>query len=901
MNIVQIEEVVKNLVSSTVADDFAGVGFIYEFLLAYGHRQQSVTRLKSGERNLARDEVNTVLWKRHLYFKIEKSAELHGVIDAMRKEKWVARHKIRFVIATDFKTFLAIDTKTGDTLDIEFKDLANKFDFFLPWAGMEKAVYQGENPADVKAAEKLARLFDEIKADNFDTNTTNDPVKLHELNVFLSRLLFCFFAEDTEIFKDNQFSGAIGSHTKEDGSDLADYLKRLFTLLNQPELERPGLPDYLANFPYVNGGLFKDDIPIPIFNRKSRKILIECGSELDWSDINPDIFGSMFQAVVHTEQRSNMGQHYTSVPNIMKVIEPLFLNDLYEEIDKAQDSQKKLLGLQERIGKIKIFDPACGSGNFLIIAYKELRKLEMEILKRVQELEYERSGQMFKPFSVIQLSQFYGIEIDDFAHEVAILSLWLTEHQMNMAFKDEFGESLPSLPLRNGGRIVSGNSVELDWGNICTLTNLDEAFVLGNPPYKGFSQQSSEQKRDLKIVIGSTTKLDYISCWFIKGAEFVSGSNASLGFVSTNSITQGEQVALLWNQLRRFNVGIHFAHQAFKWTNSAKANAGVTCVIVGLIANEALPKNRKIYQTSRIVSTQHISPYLTSANVPSIEKRRKVLSKLPKMVLGSMPNDWGHLYFSTEEKESLLVKYPSLKSFIKKVVGSNEFIKGLDRWCLWIDEENLHNLAEVKEIQERLELVFQERSKSKKKSYQQFADRPYRFIEIRHQKGSSLIIPGTSSERRKYIPIGFLDDQTIINNLAFAIYNPEPFLFSVLTSKVHNLWIRAVGGALETRLRYSNVLCYNTFPFPEINSNQKERLFQSAFKILSVREGFSHLPMSKLYNPDTMPDELKLAHEENDQLVESCYRKKPFESDEDRLEHLFNLYEKMIKEEKANA
>lgn len=898
MNIVQIEEAVKNLVTNAESGDSSQSEFIYELLLAYGHRKQSVTRLRTGERNLARDEADTVFWKRHLYFKVETTAELHGVIDAMRKEARTSRHKIRFVIATDFNLFLAIDTKTGDTLDIEFKDLAKKFDFFLPWAGMEKAVYQGENPADVKAAEKLAKLFDEIKADNFDSTTANDPAKLHELNVFLSRLLFCFFAEDTNIFADNQFSDAIASHTNEDGSDLADYLKRLFTVLNQAESERPGLPDYLSSFPYVNGGLFKDDIHIPTFSRKSRKILIECGAELDWSDINPDIFGSMFQAVVHTEQRSNMGQHYTSVPNIMKVIEPLFLNDLYEELDKHQDSQKKLLELQQRIGKIKIFDPACGSGNFLIIAYKELRKLEMEILKRLQELEFEKSGQMFKPFSVIQLSQFYGIEIDDFAHEVAILSLWLTEHQMNVAFKDEFGESLPSLPLKNGGNVISRNSVEVEWDSVCSNDAQDEIYLIGNPPYKGFSQQSEEQKKDLKLVLGSTTKLDYISCWFIKGAEYISGTKATLGFVSTNSISQGEQVALLWNQLGKYDVGIHFGHQAFKWTNSAKGNAGVTCVILGLIACQYLPKDRKIYQVNRIITAQHISPYLTSANISPVTKRTTVLSNLPKMVLGNMPNDWGHLHFSTEEKDALLSKYPRLQPYLRKIMGSNEFIKGLDRWCLWIDEDSLNEIAGVEEIQERIELVYQERSKSKKKSYQQFADRSYRFIEIRHQQGSSLIIPGTSSERREYIPIGFLDEQTIINNLAFAIYNPEPFLFSVLTSKIHILWVRAVGGALETRLRYSNVLCYNTFPFPIINNEQKELLAHSAFKIISIRESYSDLPMSKLYDPDKMPEELRIAHKENDRLVESCYRKKPFESDEERLEHLFNLYEKMIEEEK---
>lgn len=656
MNIVQIEENVKQIISKITQDELNKQDFIYELLLAYGHRSQSVGRVRSGERNLAEDKENSVFWKRQLYFKIAKQQDLYGLIDQMKQERRTEGNKIRFLIVTDFKKLLAIDTKTNDSLDIEFSDLAKKFDFFLPWAGMEKAVYQGENPADVKAAEKLAKLFDEIKADNFDEDGLNNKENLHQLNIFLSRLLFCYFAEDTEIFKDKQFSDAIGSHTKQDGSDLSDYLKRLFVVLNQSKQQRPkDLPDYLSDFPYVNGGLFKDDIQVPKFNRKSRQILIECGAELDWSDINPDIFGSMFQAVVHTEQRSNMGQHYTSVPNIMKVIEPLFLNDLYEELEKNQDSINKLLQLQQRLGQLKIFDPACGSGNFLIIAYKELRKFEKELLKRIQELELDKTGQLSKPFSVIQVSQFYGIEIDDFAHEIAILSLWLAEHQMNIAFKDEFGESLPSLPLKKGGNIINANAVQISWSDLCPITENDEVFVLGNPPYKGFSQQSESQKNDLYAVIGSTTKLDYISCWFIKGSQYIKSTKGSLAFVSTNSLSQGEQVSLLWPLIYQNNVDIHFAHKAFKWTNSAKSNAGVTCIIVGLINNEYLPLNRKLYQENRVLVCKNISPYLTSLNTPTVSKRTKVLSNLPKMVLGNMPNDWGYLHFSTEEKDQLIV------------------------------------------------------------------------------------------------------------------------------------------------------------------------------------------------------------------------------------------------------
>ena len=589
MNIVQIEENIKQIINKIIQNELNQQDFIYELLLAYGHRSQSVWRVRSGERNLAEDKENSVFWKRQLYFKIARQQDLHVLIDEMKKEKRTETNKIRFLIVTDFKTLLAVDTKTQDTLDVPFGDLAKKFDFFLPWAGMEKAVYQGENPADVKAAEKLAKLFDEIKADNFNEDDLNNKENLHHLNIFLSRLLFCYFAEDTEIFKDKQFTSAI-SKSNEDGSDLSALIGRLFKVLNQSAEDREAdLPDYLADFPYVNGGLFKDDIQVPKFTRKSRRILIECGAELDWSDINPDIFGSMFQAVVHTEQRSTMGQHYTSVPNIMKVIEPLFLNDLYEELEKNQDSINKLLKLQQRLGQLKIFDPACGSGNFLIIAYKELRKFEMELLKRIQELELEKTGQFSKPFSVIQVSQFYGIEIDDFAHEVAILSLWLTEHQMNIVFKDEFGESKALLPLRDSGNIVQGNSLQINWKSVCNNAD-SEIYILSNPPYMGFKMQDQKQKKDMERIFNEVSNykfLDYIACWFMLASDYIN-ENCKVGFVSTNSICQGVQVELLWPEIYKRSVDICFAHQSFKWSNNARSNAGVTCVIIGLQHKDAI-------------------------------------------------------------------------------------------------------------------------------------------------------------------------------------------------------------------------------------------------------------------------------------------------------------------------
>ena len=687
MNIVQIEENVKQLIHKIAQDELNKQDFIYELLLAYGHRSQTIGRVRNGERNLAEDKENTVFWKRQIYFKIAKQHDLHGLIDQMKNEKRTESNKIRFLIVTDFKTLLAVDTKTQDTLDVPFGDLAKKFDFFLPWAGMEKAVYQGENPADVKAAEKLAKLFDEIKADNFNEDDLNNKENLHHLNIFLSRLLFCYFAEDTEIFKDKQFTSAI-SKSNEDGSDLSALIGRLFKVLNQSDEDREAdLPDYLADFPYVNGGLFKDDIQVPKFTRKSRRILIECGAELDWSDINPDIFGSMFQAVVHTEQRSTMGQHYTSVPNIMKVIEPLFLNDLYEELEKNQDSVNKLLKLQRRLGQLKIFDPACGSGNFLIIAYKELRKFEMEVLKRIQELELEKTGQFSKPFSVIQVSQFYGIEIDDFAHEVAILSLWLTEHQMNLTFKDEFGEILPSLPLKNSGNIYSYNALRSDWVEICEAKIQDYIYILGNPPYKGSRNQTSDQKEDLKNIFKTKYKsLDYVSGWFLKASQFIEKfPSTACAFVSTNSITQGEQVALLWPKILKNILEISFAHTSFQWKNSAKDPAAVIVVIIGIKSKSSSEKI--IFEEKVVKRVTYISPYLTeNKNINILRRSNPISDGYPQMVYGNLINVSGFLTLSSEEYSDLILKFPDLKKFIKKYIGAREFLNGIERYCFYIKD-----------------------------------------------------------------------------------------------------------------------------------------------------------------------------------------------------------------------
>lgn len=908
MNITQIEEIVKKLASDVIANQVNKDEFIYELMAAYGHRKTTIGRIKSGERNLAKIE-GEVRAKRHIYFKQSQSDCVLLDIDNMKKEPSVARDKIRFVIATDFNQFVALDTRTHDTLDIEFTELGKHFDFFLPWAGMEKAVYQGENPADVKAAEKMAKLFDLIKADNFNEESKNDTAALHNLNVFLTRLLFCFFAEDTGIFKQNQFSGELESHTKIDGSDVDSYLNRLFEVLNTSKETRGDLPDYLASFEYVNGGLFDNTIASPRFSTKSRKMLIECGSELDWSDINPDIFGSMIQAVVHPDQRGGMGMHYTSVTNIMKVIEPLFLDELYAEFENIEDNidaklkPSRLRKLHDRIAEIKIFDPACGSGNFLIIAFKELRKLEMEIIKRLQELDRNDSQDdlfgdvgLDSSFSRIKLSQFYGIELDDFAHEVAILSLWLAEHQMNAELKAEFGDCEPTLPLQKGGSIFSGNAVTMSWEECCQLNKNEEVFIIGNPPYLGSSMQSNRQKLDLAGVckdFKNFKNLDYIACWFVKAASFIQyHKNSKAAFVSTNSICQGEQIGLLWPNIFEKNIDIAFAHQSFKWANNAKAKAAVICVIVAL-KNKSNNSQKHLFNEISKWTVKNINPYLTEGENICLLRRSKPISNIPPMVYGNKATDNGYLFLDKEEKDKLLEYNPEADKFIKKLVGSSEFIKGIKKWCIWVDDKDIEEAIKIPEIHKRFQNITEWRKTSKAKCTVKFAEFPNKFKQITFRNSPSIVIPRVSSERRKYIPFGFQDENTVILDSAQAIYAPDPYIFGIINSRMHVVWVKATSGRLKSDIRYSSALSYNNYPLPKVTAKDKDAIVTLALLVLEARENHPQKTISELYDPDKMPEDLFKAHEDLDLCVDKIYSEKTFKNDEDRLQILFNLYSSM--------
>ena len=755
---------------------------------------------------------------------------------------------------------------------------------------MEKAQHTDENPADIRAAYKMDKLYQAIVNDNTNYYKTHS----HDLNVFLSRLLFCFFAEDTGIFPgEGLFTTSISSHTQENGEGLEDYFNSFFDVLNTKDIERSGFAHHFTEFPYVNGGLFEKKIKLPIFTSISRKLIIESG-KLGWDAINPDIFGSMIQAVVHPGQRENLGMHYTSVPNIMKVIGPLFLNELYEELENVKDNFNKLTKLRERISKIKIFDPACGSGNFLIITYKELCKLESLIINYQKDL-----GHDVMPYSGVSLNSFYGIEIDDFAHEIARLSLWLTQHQMNQYFEGMFGIMKPTLPLKESGKIICDNATRVDWNEVCPRKNdLGEEFeiyIVGNPPYYGARKQELDQKEDIAKIfhnIKNSNNLDYISCWFFLGKKYIENTKNKIAFVSTNSICQGEQVSILWPLILKDNIEISFAHQSFKWKNSAKGNAGVTCVIIGL--RSVLNEPKYIFKQGIKIKVKNISPYLVEGDNIFIEKRNKPLSDLPEMCFGSMANDGGNFLLNIQEKNDLITKDPRIHKYIKKAMGGIEFIKGIDKYCIWVKDNEYNEVKKIPELLKIFERVKLHRLNSDRLATQKLAKYPYKFGEVRDENTQKIIIPATSSERRNYIPIGFLNKEVIITNATNAIFTEENWVFSILNSHMHMVWVRAVGGKLEDRLRYSSALCYNTFPFPQITTKQKEELTGHVYNILEEREKYPDRTMAELYDPEKMPDGLREAHQYLDTAIDQIYRNKPFESDEERLAHLFKLYEKMI-------
>lgn len=867
----------------------SGEELIYSLLRIFcGYGDGNIKRIRDGVGNKAKDG-RTVLIPNLIAYRPKGEFDFYDEIKDMQADKKIIKHTPRLFVVSDGSKIVALDPKEQDIYENEVGLLWKDFEFFCPLAGIEKIRNVEEAEADIKSAELMAKIFDEIRRHN----DIKDKEEMHNLNIFMSRLLFCYFAEDTNLFPEqNLFTNAIIQFTAEDGHDLAEFIDRAFFAMSTDNpAVRNTLPKQFSVFPYVNGGLFKERIPIPVLSRRTRVLMIKCG-DFDWKDINPDIFGSMIQAVVTPEMRAGLGMHYTSVPNIMKLICPLFLDDLRDEFTVAKDTKdiKRLRRLLARLGKIKFFDPACGSGNFLIVTYKRIRELEIEIWEVLRQL-----GESELPMSNISLQQFYGIEIDDFACDTATLSLWLAEHQMNNKFYSAFGVHVDALPLRPSGHIVCQNACRVDWNTVCPHTSDEEVYVMGNPPYLGSSLQDESQKEDMQYVFSNIKgwkNLDYISCWIYLGTRYIHDTKSKCAFVSTNSICQGEQVALLWEPIFSMGITIFFAYKSFKWKNNAKNNAGVTCTIIGIGTTKyinqciLIDEKRKQY-------VSNISPYLISTNHNFIiHKRRTSLCFALCMDYGSKPADGGFLIINQDDKDKL---NEFELGFIKKYIGADDFINGINRYCLWINDEKYSQALNSDFISDRIEAVKDIRNKSKKNATKKDAAYPYKFSEIRYKESECIIIPRHSSERREYIPIGYLDAGTVVADSAFAIYDAPKWLFAVLTSKMHMAWVKTVGGRLETRYRYSAQLCYNTFPFPAISELQKADLEKLAQEVLDIRDEHFDMTPGEKYNPETMPDDLKDVHRRLDLAVEHCYRLEPFTSDEERLECLFNLYVKMTK------
>ena len=876
--------------------------FIYELLRIFvGYGDGQVRRTKEGPGNLAKDG-KTVLIKNLVAYRPAAGGDGYDLIEDMRHDAKIAKQSPRLYIVSDGQEVVAYDPKANDIYENSIALLWKDFEFFTPLAGIEKIQYTEEAEADVKSAELMAKLFDDIRR----YNDIRNPETVHALNVFMSRLLFCFFAEDTGLFpEENLFTNTIKTHTNADGSDLAEFIDHAFLAMSTDDpAVLSALPKLYERFPYVNGGLFKDRYPIPVLSRRARTLILNCG-EYNWREINPDIFGSMIQAVVSPERRAGLGMHYTSVPNIEKLIKPLFLDALEAEFEVAcaethekiarkihpDKAAQRLRVLLNRLSAIKFFDPACGSGNFLIISYKRLRELEIRIWKVLQEIKIADL-----PFPNISLSQFYGIELDAYACDTATLSLWLAEHQMNVKFNEVFDINPQTLPLKPSGHIVCGNACRLDWDTVCPHGKDDEVYIMGNPPYLGSSLQSEAQKEDMKIAIGKICsgykKLDYIATWFIKGALYCENAKASFAFVTTNSISQGEQVSILWPIIYNCGLEISFAYQSFKWTNNAKYNAGVTVSVIGMCN---MPQNKFIYKNDNKFQATNINPYLIDAKTIYVVPSKTAICSVSVMTKGSIPVDGGALVLDKNEGDKILSEYPSSKLFIKKYIGSDELMNSDHRYCIWVEDGFSSEAYSIPPLFKRFSECREFRLKSTKKATIQDAEYAYRFSERRYLDTDCIVVPSHSSENRLYIPIDYCQEGTVISNAAFVIYDAEKWLFAMLTSKLHNVWVRSVCGALETRLRYSNTLGYNTFPFLKLSEVQKETLAQLAQHILDIRAENFDMTLGEMYNPESMPDKLRDAHRQLDLAVERIYRPEPFSSDEERLEHLFKLYAKMTK------
>ncbi|MDO8549132.1 MAG: class I SAM-dependent DNA methyltransferase [Ignavibacteria bacterium] len=803
----------------------------------------------------------------------------------------------KYILVSDFARFRLYNLEENTQHDFVLKDLVKNVKLFSFIAGYQISTFKDEDPVNIKAAEKIGRLHDKLKAIGYEG---------HFLEIYLVRIVFCLFADDTNIFNKGIFEEYIKRNTKEDGSDLAHHLSTLFFILNQHENYRlTNLDESLAEFPYVNGKLFAENLPPASFDSEMRTLLLDC-CMLNWSKISPAIFGSMFQAVMNPEERRNLGAHYTSEKNILKVIKPLFLDELHNEFESVKNNRNKLAEFHKKLATLKFLDPACGCGNFLVITYRELRLLELEIIRTLLFKHYKIKKEVAADAKIninqmvkIEVDQFYGIEIEEWPARISEVAMWLIDHQMNIIISEEFGEYFVRLPLKKTANIINDNALRIDWQSIIPKERL--SYILGNPPFSGKHLQDGEQKKDMdNIFIGvkGSGVLDYVTCWYIKASHYIQNTNLKVAFVSTNSISQGEQVGVLWNELfNNYKIKIHFAHRTFKWSNEARGKAAVHVVIIGFAYYDTTEKYLFEYDDVKaephLRKVSNINPYLIDYKDILIQSRRQPICNVPVILFGSKPTDGGNLILSEEEKNQLLLEYPDVKKYIHKYLGSDDLINNVKRWCLWLVDADPSELNKIPPIIERIEKVRKSRLESKKLATRKKANTPAIFAEIRHPGSNFLAIPLVSSENRKYIPIAFYSKDVIGNQNLLMIGKADNFHFGILTSEMHMSWVKYTCGRMKSDFSYSNTIVYNNFPWPK-NPTEKQikTVEEKAQKVLDVRKEFPESSLADLYDPLTMPLALVKAHQELDKAVDLCYRPQPFPNETKRIEFLFELYEK---------
>lgn len=911
MNAVEIDQAVTELFQQP----FDAAEFPYQFLAAFDRNETTLKRLRSGNTNRS-DIDDGVLQRGHIHIAIAPAGEVDATIAALRDSPRTASEKARYILATDGAMFHVEDVASGDVLSCEWADFPNRFGFLLPLAGITTVQAVKESAFDIKATGRLNRLYVELLKDNAEWRERRT-----DMNHFMARLIFCFFAEDTDIFHPSyKFTETVQKMSAPDSSNTHEVIETLFRAMNTPTRDgarkAANTPGWADGFPYVNGQLFSGDTAVPRFSKMARSYLLSIGS-LNWREINPDIFGSMIQAVADDEERGSLGMHYTSVPNILKVLNPLFLDDLRERLDEAGDNGRKLLNLRSRMARIRVFDPACGSGNFLVIAYKEMRKIEAEINERRGEKERKTD---------IPLTNFRGIELREFPAEVARLALIIAEYQCDVNYRGQKEALADFLPLDRENWITSGNALRLDWLSVCPPTGtvvklrgddlfntpLDQAqidfeneggetYICGNPPYLGNKLQSDEQKDDLRAVFDGQVEgwksLDYVAAWLMKAAAYGTRTTAVSAFVTTNSLCQGQQVPILWPAIFKTGHEIEFAHTSFKWANLASYNAGVIVIVVAI--SNTSGGQKRLYSldadgTALEKICSNINPYLVDGPNLVVESKREPPRDASPMLFGNMPRDGGHLIVSREQMVAEGRADPVFQRYLKPFFGSEDFIQGKTRYCLWIERSQYEDSLESPLIARRLEAVRQMRLESKANSTRDFAKVPYRFVQIQGTaQQSTLIVPRVSSERRPYLPVGLLDKDAVIADSAFALYDAPLWNMAVIASRLHLVWVAAVCGKLKTDYRYSNTLGWNTFPFSILTEQSKADLNESASQILLAREHYYPATLGDMYDPDKFETSyplLREAHDRNDEIMERIYIGRRFKNDTERLEKLFGLY-----------